>query len=91
MIKTDHSKYSKLFLKKLLPKHAKQVAEKIVALAEDPRGPDCKELIGYKGFWRSDSGEYRIIYRMSATVLFVMLVGKRNDDEIYKRFKRKAP
>jgi mRNA interferase RelE/StbE len=33
-------------------------------------------------------GEYRVIYRISGDTVEVLLVGKRNDDEVYKDWKR---
>jgi len=36
-----------------------------------------------------DAGEYRIVYRATETVE-LLLVGKRNDDEVYKQLKRKT-
>ncbi len=37
-----------------------------------------------------DSGEYRIVYRFDADadLVEVILVRKRNDDEVYKKLKR---
>ncbi len=37
-----------------------------------------------------DEGEYRIVYRfdVDADLVEVILVGKRNDDEVYKQLKR---
>jgi mRNA interferase RelE/StbE len=39
---------------------------------------------------RVDSGEYRIVYRFDTNLdlVEVILVGKRNDDEVYKQLKR---
>ena len=37
---------------------------------------------------RVDSGEYRIIYKVIGETLYVPLVGRRNDDDVYKRLKR---
>jgi mRNA interferase RelE/StbE len=47
-------------------------------------------LKGYPGFYRVDSGEYRIIYRFTPEedLVEIILVGKRNDDEVYEQFKR---
>lgn len=41
--------------------------------------------------YRVDSGEYRIIYRFIPVenLVEVVLVGKRNDDDVYKRLTRK--
>ncbi len=40
-------------------------------------------------FLRVDSGEYRIIYQLNtANVLEILIIGKRNDDEVYRQFKQ---
>ncbi len=88
MLKVDPSRRTRKFLKILgkgNPKHGRQIAEKIEALREPPNPPDCKLLKG-KGmaFLRADAGEYRIVYRVVGDTLHIALVGKRNDDEIYR-------
>ncbi len=56
----------------------------------NPLPADYKKLTGYPGYYRVDSGEYRIVYRLDidADLVEVILVGKRNDDEVYKQLKR---
>ncbi|WP_019498220.1 type II toxin-antitoxin system RelE family toxin [Pseudanabaena sp. PCC 6802] len=78
------------FLKGLQPKIAAQIAKKVLSLNIDPLPPDSKELIGYSGYYRVDSGEYRIVYlfKPDDDLVEVLLVGKRNDDEVYKQLKR---
>lgn len=78
------------FLKGLQPKIAAQIAKKVLTLNIDPLPSDSKELIGYSGYYRVDSGEYRIVYRFNPDddLVEVILVGKRNDDEVYKQLKR---
>lgn len=78
------------FLKGLQPKIAAQIAKKVLALNVEPLPPDSKELSGYPGYYRVDSGEYRIVYRFDADedLVEVILVGKRNDDEVYKQLRR---
>jgi mRNA interferase RelE/StbE len=86
------SKQSAKFLSRLSkgqPKHAKQIAMKLVELVSNPRPHDCAELKGYD-YLRVDVGEYRIIYTFDDTTLFVDLIGKRNDDEIYEILQRKS-
>jgi mRNA interferase RelE/StbE len=34
------------------------------------------------------SGEYRIVYYFEKDTIFVALIGKRNDDDIYKQLQR---
>jgi mRNA interferase RelE/StbE len=78
------------FLKGLQPKIAAQISKKVMSLNVDPLPTDHKELTGYAGYYRVDSGEYRIVYRfdVNADLVEVILVGKRNDDEVYKQLKR---
>jgi mRNA interferase RelE/StbE len=78
------------FLKGLQPKIAAQIAKKVFALNVDPLPTDSKSLKGYPEFYRVDSGEYRIVYRFDAEadVIQILLVGKRNDDEVYKQLKQ---
>ena len=54
MLEIDISKDSERFLKKLLPKHAKQIARKIFGLAEYPYPADSQELRGYEDYRRAD-------------------------------------
>lgn len=74
-----------------LPKKARrQVDQKIVGLAENPRPANARPLKGnpYKGIWKLRSGDYRILYSIqdNAFVVLVVMVGNRKD--IYKRLKR---
>jgi len=74
------------FLETLPPKQFRQVVRKIFALADDSAPPDSRLLKGYP-FRRADAGEYRIIYDLAERGLRVVLVGKRNDDEVYRRLR----
>ncbi len=78
------------FLKGLQPKIAGQIAKKVLALNVDPLPNDSKQLIGYPGYYRVDSGEYRIVYNFNPDedLVEIILVGKRNDDEVYKKLER---
>ena len=88
MLKVEFTKQSDKFLKKLPPKHKRQVSGKILSLLENPFPNDSGLLKGVPGFYRVDIGEYRICYAVSTDVLIVGMVGKRNDDEVYRKFKR---
>lgn len=77
------------FLKKLDPKQARQIAEKIQALKGDPYPTDHKKIREYTPFLRTDIGEYRIVYKIADQTIFITLVDKRNDDQIYKLLQRK--
>lgn len=69
------------------PKDFTQIARRIFSLSIDPRPPDSKKIgVGL----RVDSGEYRILYTVddSDRLVTVLLVGSRNDDEVYKTARR---
>lgn len=87
MLAINLSKASAKFLAKLPPKQKKQIAEEIFKLAESPQAPDSSRLHGYD-YYRADIGEYRIIYQWSSSILFVTLIGKRNDDDVYRKLRR---
>lgn len=88
MLKIDISKRAQKFLIKLPAKQARQLTTKILELRLNPDPPDATKLKGYEHYRRADFGEYRIIYSIEIDVLMIYLVGKRNDDEIYKQLKR---
>ncbi|AFZ35654.1 plasmid stabilization system [Stanieria cyanosphaera PCC 7437] len=90
MAKLDGLKRVLDFLQGLQPKIAAQIAKKILSLNVDPLPTDSKQLKGYPGFYRVDSGEYRIVYRFKSKedLVEIILVGKRNDDEVYKKLER---
>ena len=73
----------------LIPKHAKQIVLKIFDLAVDVRPHDSKHLKGWGHCFEVTSGEYRVIYTFTPTAVRVLLVGKRNGDEVFKDFDRK--
>ena len=50
--------------------------------------PNDSERLKGMDLSRVDVGEYRIIYRVRGDMLDVPIIGKRNDDEVYKRLKR---
>ena len=86
MLKLQISKDARKFLDNLSPKQFRQIIRKVFSLLEDPRPNDTKELQGFP-FLRSDAGEYMVIYDIQGDMLRLILVGKRNDDEVYKKMK----
>ncbi len=84
MLKLLVSKKAQKLLDDLPPKQFRQIIKKVFALLENPRPHDSQELRGYP-FLRSDVGEYRIIYDVQEDTLRLILVGKRNDAEVYRR------
>ena len=90
MLKLDLTRPAKKFLKSLPPKQVKQVARKIIGLRENPLPHDSKQLKGkHSRYRRADIGEYRVVYYATDKTLFVVLIGKRNDDEVYKKLSRR--
>jgi len=87
MLRLNLKDHAQRFIKRLPPKHAGQVLRKIAALQKDPLPPDSKQL-GGAIYRRADVGEYRIVYRVADKVLYIPLIGKRNDDDVYRRLKR---
>ena len=87
MLELDLGKPAERFLKKLPSKHKSQIWRKLFGLQENPYPPDSEKLQGFS-YLRADCGEYRIIYAIRHPFLIVRIIGKRNDDEVYKRLKR---
>ena len=88
MLTIKLSKRADKALDKIPAKQAKQIAARIKQLADDPEALPTVELKGSAPWRRAKSGEYRIIYKIDEDILRVALVGKRNDDEIYRLIER---
>jgi mRNA interferase RelE/StbE len=86
----DLSKDSRDFLAGLQAKQFKQVASRILALQRDSYPADAKHLAGHPGRRRIDCGEYRVCYAIVGSVVQIIVVGKRNDDDVYRRLARKS-
>ncbi len=86
MLKLDITKQALKFFRPLPAKRYRQVFNKVLALMEDPEPPDFSPLVRYP-YRRADIGEYRIVYRVEEDRLKVALIGKRNDDEVYRQLK----
>ena len=84
MLKLSISKRARKFLDDLPAKQFRQIVKKVFSLQEDPRPHDTEQLKGYP-FLRNDVGEYRIIYDVQENTLRLILIGKRNDDDVYKQ------
>lgn len=87
MLNLDFSAQAIKFLKKLSGKPAKQIKKKIEEMRSNPYPQDSAKLSGYP-FHRTDSGEYRIVYLVNGDTLEIKIVGKRNDDQVYKKLAR---
>ena len=89
MHKIDITKSAGKFIKKLPPKQYRQVVSTILGLRENSTPHDSESLSGYPEYRRVDIGEYRTVYRFDKNTVYIAVVGKRNDDEVYKRFAQK--
>lgn len=79
------SKQAGKFISKLPPKQYKQVVATALALMKNSEPHDSKQLKGSKdNNRRVDIGEYRIVYREQDEVILILIIGKRNDDSVYK-------
>lgn len=77
------------FLEGLDAKQYRQVGKKVFSLLQNSEPQDSAGLAGAKnGDRRVDSGEYRIIYTASETEVEVLVIGKRNGDEVYRIWER---
>ena len=78
------------FLDDLQAKQYKQVMGKIVKLLIDPSPSDSEIVKGYDHQYRRASiGEFRIAYKFENDTIGIVMIGKRNDDDVYKRLERK--
>lgn len=82
------SRQAEKFLQRIPAKHAAQIVTKINIMLREPDLMQTVELKGHEPYCRIKSGEYRVIFKIEVDLLFITLIGKRNDDEIYKRIKR---
>ena len=76
------------FIRKLSPKHQRQIRSKIDGLENNPRPANAEQLRGYADFWRLRSGDYRIIYTIQDQILLVTVVTVGNRGDIYERLRR---
>jgi mRNA interferase RelE/StbE len=90
MLHLNLSKKAAKALKKLHPKHERQVAQRVEELRSNPR-PHDSEIIDNKKeppVLRNTIGEYRIIYSHDDKELKITIIGSRNDSKVYKQFNR---
>ena len=88
MPRIELSRQAAAFLSALPAKPARQIAEKLKLLAADPAALPSEGLRGYAPMRRLKAGEFRIIFVVEPDLVQIRLIGKRNDDEIYKALER---
>ena len=89
MRKLNPTKEALDFWNSLDAKQYRQVGRKILSLLIDTHPNDSKALAGHTDYLRVDCGEYRIIYKLEEDTIKLVLIGLRNDGEVYKKFNRK--
>ena len=61
-----------------------RVIAAIQALANNPRPPGCRKLVGSKNDWRIRVGDYRVIYEIADKVRVVRVNRVRHRREVYR-------
>ena len=90
MLRIKYRSEARKFARKLPAKQQNQISARIVALSHEPRPHDSRRLKGnLSAYRRVDVGEYRIIYLIESDALFIGEIGKRNDEEAYRRMQRR--
>ncbi len=72
-------------LRKLDPPGRRRVQAAIDLLAEDPRPPGARQLVGGAGEWRVRTGDFRIIYDIRNEELTVLVVKVGHRKDVYER------
>ena len=62
----------------------RRVQAAVELLADDPRPPSAKKLVGGAGEWRVRTGDYRIVYEVHDDVLLVLVVALGHRRDIYR-------
>jgi mRNA interferase RelE/StbE len=88
--KLDVARDAAKALAELPAKHFKPVVVKTLALTAEPFPHDSRPLHGHEGLLRIDSGECRIVYCVDDELVRIFVIGKRNDDEVYRLLDRKT-
>ena len=86
MLPLSLSRASVRFLDTLPPKQYRQVTRKTIMLMANPQPADAERLKGYE-YSRVTVGEYRVIFDLRDGLLRIVAIGKRNDDEVYRRLR----
>ena len=89
MLRISYARTAQKFLKNCPGKHCSQIVRKIEQLRTNPFPHDSIQMKGKAHEYRRvDIGEYRVIYRVEGQDLLITMVGRRNDDAIYREFER---
>lgn len=88
MLKLDLTRAALAFLDGLPGKQYKLVVSNLFDLLNNPEPHDSSALKVYP-YRRVDVGEYRVVYQARGEELQVLVIGKRNDDQVYRQLGRK--
>ena len=88
MRKLDMSRNAFKFVEGLDAKQYWQVLRKPLALMSEPQPHASIEMKGHD-LYRTDTGEFRIVYWFDEETVWIEAIGKRNDDEVYRNMKRR--
>lgn len=77
------------FVRGLESKQFKQVMNKVLSLLGGPTPADSIQMKGFESLYRTDIGGNRIVYRFDDENVAIIVIGKRNDDAVYKQVERK--
>ena len=72
-------------LRKLDPPARRRVQAAIELLADDPRPPRARKLVGGAGEWRVRTGDFRIVYEIRDGQLLVLVVAVGHRRDVYDR------
>ncbi|NOZ41115.1 MAG: type II toxin-antitoxin system RelE/ParE family toxin [Planctomycetes bacterium] len=74
-------------LKKFSRDAQKRLRVGIDSLADDPRPPGVKKLIGAEALWRIRIGDYRVVYEIQDAKLLVLVLRIAHRKDIYRKGK----
>lgn len=71
-------------IRKLDPQVRRRIDGVLVLLADNPRPPSARQLVGGDGEWRVRTGDYRVVYEINDGVLVVLVVAVGHRRDIYR-------
>jgi len=72
-------------LRKLDPPTAARIVRTLEVLADSPRPPAAKPLVGRPEVWRVRTGDYRVLYEIDNDVLVVLVIRIAHRSRVYER------
>ncbi len=71
-------------LKRLSPGEFGRVIARIRALADEPRPPGSRKIVGAESDWRIRIGDYRIVYEIDDKARKIRVMRVRHRSEVYR-------